>query len=146
MPAMRAALQYRYRQYLRASDTPRGKLLPASFLHITILVVVINIVLAIFNSYPYLRSTGQKSCSPSFHITHSRYVSRLNVGVSLLSSSLSSFSWQYLTPVIGEHFPLYRHQPLICVFIPSIVKYWGCKFQLSIYNFQSRPEMRQFPI
>ncbi|MEK7169817.1 MAG: site-2 protease family protein [Patescibacteria group bacterium] len=84
-----------------------GELLPASFLHITILVVVINIVLAIFNLVPIPPLDGSKILF-AFLPYHAQQIreslERWGFFIVLI---FIVFLWQYLTPVIGWAFSLF---------------------------------------
>ncbi len=78
-----------------------GEVLSPSFLHIAVLVVIMNIVLAIFNLVPVPPLDGSKilfSFLP-YHLQHVREsLERYGFFIVLF---FIVFLWQYLTPVIG---------------------------------------------
>ncbi len=84
-----------------------GEMLSSSFLHIMILTVVINIVLAIFNLVPIPPLDGSKilfSFLP-YHLQHIRdSLERYGFFIVLI---FIVFLWQYLTPIIGAVFSLF---------------------------------------
>ena len=85
-----------------------GGMMPASFLHITILVVVINIVLAIFNLVPIPPLDGSKILFAFFpyHLQSLReQLERYGFFVVLI---FIVFLWGYLSPVIGFLFSFIR--------------------------------------
>jgi len=83
-----------------------GELPPATFLNITILVVVINIMLAIFNLVPVPPLDGSKILFAflPYHLANIREsLERWGFFIVLI---FIVFLWQYLTPVIGAVFTL----------------------------------------
>lgn len=83
-----------------------GEALPPSFIHITELVVFINIILAIFNLVPIPPLDGSKIVFAflPYHLQHIREsLERWGFFIVLL---FIVFLWQYLTPVIGWVFSL----------------------------------------
>lgn len=84
-----------------------GGVLPESFMHIAVLAVVINIVLAIFNLVPIPPLDGSKilfSFLP-YHLQNVREsLERYGFFLTLI---FIVFLWQYLTPVIGVMFSLF---------------------------------------
>ena len=87
---------------IRAGET----LLPASFLHLAVSVVIINIVLAIFNLVPIPPLDGSKILFAflPYHLQQTREsLERYGFFIVLI---FIVFLWQYLTPVIGLIFSL----------------------------------------
>ncbi len=84
-----------------------GEVLPESFVHIAILAVVINIVLAIFNLVPIPPLDGSKILFAflPYHLQNVREsLERYGFFIVLV---FIVFLWQYLTPVIGQFFSLF---------------------------------------
>ena len=80
--------------------------LPASFLHIAVMVVIINIVLAIFNLVPIPPLDGSKILFAflPYHLQNIRdSLERYGFFITLV---FIVFLWQYITPVIGVVFSL----------------------------------------
>lgn len=83
-----------------------GELLPPSFLHITVLVVVINIVLAIFNLVPIPPLDGSKILFAFLPYHQQRLRETLERYGFFIVLIFIVFLWQYLTPVIEWIFSL----------------------------------------
>lgn len=84
-----------------------GELLPPSFLHVTVLVVVINIVLAIFNLVPIPPLDGSKILFAFLPYHQQRLRETLERWGFFIVLIFIVFLWQYLTPVIGFIFSLF---------------------------------------
>lgn len=83
-----------------------GDILPASFIHIAILAVMVNIVLTIFNMVPIPPLDGSKVLFGflPYHLQHIREpLERYGFFIVLI---FIVFLWQFLTPIIGSLFLL----------------------------------------
>ncbi|KKW12898.1 MAG: Peptidase M50 [Parcubacteria group bacterium GW2011_GWA2_49_9] len=83
-----------------------GDMLSPSFLHITVLVVVINIVLAIFNLVPIPPLDGSKILFSFLPYHQQRLRESLERYGFFIVLIFIVFLWQYLTPVTGWAFSL----------------------------------------
>ncbi len=81
--------------------------LPSSFLHIAILAVVINIVLAIFNLVPIPPLDGSKILFGFLPLRFQHLRESLERYGFFVVLVFIVFLWQYLTPVIGLVFSLF---------------------------------------
>ena len=89
-----------------------GEILPASFIHIAILAVMVNIVLTIFNIVPIPPLDGSKVLFGvlPYHLQKFREpLERYGFFIVLI---FIAFFWQYLEPVIALVFSLFTGIPL----------------------------------
>lgn len=89
-----------------------ASVLPASFLHIAVSVVIINIVLAVFNLIPIPPLDGSKIFFTALPLHLTKWRDTLERYGFFIVLIFIVFLWQFVTPIIGFLFSLLTGIPL----------------------------------